>query len=139
MNTITKPQHIGRNISRIRELRGIKQETLAIAIGVSQQTISNIENSKDVEEIKLEQIAKELGIKVEAIKNFSDEALFNYFSHFFDNSTEQVNYNNFSFNPLNKIIELYEQLLQAEKKKNEYLEKLLNKYFNKGQTLEDLL
>jgi len=36
MNTTTKPKHIGRNISRIREMREMKQEALAIAIGVSQ-------------------------------------------------------------------------------------------------------
>jgi len=54
----TKPKHIGRNISRIRELRGIKQEALAMAIGVSQQTISNIEGSTSVDEEKLALIAK---------------------------------------------------------------------------------
>ena len=46
MDTTSKPKHIGRNISRIRELREMKQEALANAIGVSQQTISNIENSE---------------------------------------------------------------------------------------------
>jgi len=39
MSTALKPKHIGRNISRIRELRDMKQEALAYAIGVSQQTI----------------------------------------------------------------------------------------------------
>ncbi len=38
MSTTTKPKHIGRNISRIRELREMKQEALAVALGVSQQT-----------------------------------------------------------------------------------------------------
>lgn len=129
--TTTKPKHIGRNISRIRELRGMKQEALAIAIGVSQQTISNIENSENIDEDKLELIAKELGVSTEAIKNFTDEAVFNYFSNFYDNSTGQVNNNNCSFNPLDKLVEvyeenkqLYERLLQAEKDKVEYLEKL---------------
>lgn len=127
METTTKPKHIGRNISRIRELRGMKQEALAIAIGVSQQTISTIENSEKVDDEKLELIAKELGVTVEAIKNFSDEAVFNYFSNFYDNSTGQVNNNNCSFNPLDKVVELYERLVQAEKDKVTYLEKLLNK------------
>ena len=40
MSTATKPKHIGRNIARLRELRGMKQEALAIAMGVNQQTIS---------------------------------------------------------------------------------------------------
>jgi len=40
MNTTNTTNHIGRKISRIRELRGMKQETLAIELGVSQQTVS---------------------------------------------------------------------------------------------------
>jgi transcriptional regulator with XRE-family HTH domain len=127
MSTATKPKHIGRNISRIRELRGMKQEALAMAIGVSQQTISNIENSEVVEEDKLILIATELGVTPEAIKNFTDEAVFNYFSNFYDSSTGQVNHNNCTFNPLDKVVELYERLVQAEKDKVAYLEKLLDK------------
>lgn len=53
MGTATKPKHIGRNISRIRELRGIKQEILAEAMGVSQQTVSSIEGSEEVDSKKL--------------------------------------------------------------------------------------
>jgi transcriptional regulator with XRE-family HTH domain len=126
MNTTTKPKHIGRNISRIRELRGMKQEALAIAIGVSQQTISNIENSETVEEDKLELIAKELGVTVEAIKNFSDEAVLNIISNTF-NDNAMLNAVNVqpNFNPLDKVVELYERLVQAEKDKVTYLEKLL--------------
>jgi transcriptional regulator with XRE-family HTH domain len=127
MSTASKPKHIGRNISRIRELRGMKQEALAIAIGVSQQTISNIENSEVVEEDKLILIATELGVTPETIKNFTDEAVFNYFSNFYDSSTGQVNHNNCTFNPLDKVVELYERLVQAEKDKVAYLEKLLDK------------
>lgn len=33
---------------------------------------------------------------------------------------------NLTFNPLDKVVELYERLVQAEKDKVEYLEKLLN-------------
>lgn len=126
METTTKPKHIGRNISRIRELRQMKQEALAQAIGVSQQTISAIENSESVEEDKLKQIAEALGVSSEAIKNFTEEAVFNYFTNFYDSSTAQVNNNGCTFNPLDKVIELYERLLEAEKDKVAYLEKLLN-------------
>jgi len=119
-----KTKHIGRNISRLRELRGIKQEALAMAIGVSQQTISNIEKSETVEDDKLELIAKELGITAEAIKNFSEEAVFNIISNTYhntssDNSTliaSSVNYQP-TFNTIEKIVELYERLLQAERDK----------------------
>ena len=125
METTTKPRHIGRNISRIRELRQMKQEALAQAIGVSQQTISTIENSESVDDEKLEQIAEALGVSSEAIKNFTEEAVFNYFTNFYDSSTAQVNNNGCTFNPLDKVIELYERLLEAEKDKVAYLEKLL--------------
>lgn len=129
MNTATKPKHIGRNISRIREMREMKQEALAIAMGVSQQTISNIENSEFVEDEKLQEIAKILGVTPQAISNFSEDAVFNFFNNFYDNSSSQGNSFNqgmfATFNPLDKVVELYERLVQAEKEKVEYLEKLL--------------
>lgn len=133
MSTTTS-NHIGRKISRIRELRGMKQETLAEAMGISQQSISHIEQSETVDTEKLEKIAQALGVTKEAIENFSEEAVFNYFSNFYDNSTGQVYNNNCIFNPLEKFIEaveenkkLYERLLKAEQEKNSYLEKLLGK------------
>ncbi|CAI2765470.1 protein of unknown function [Flavobacterium collinsii] len=82
MSTLTKPNHIGRKISRIRELRDMKQEALAMALGMSQQSVSNIENSEIIEEEKLAEIAKALGVTVEAIKNFSEENMINYFNTF---------------------------------------------------------
>jgi transcriptional regulator with XRE-family HTH domain len=128
MSTATKPKHIGRNISRIRELRGMKQEALAIAIGISQQSVSNIEGSETIEEEKLQAIAEVLGVSVEAIKNYSDETVLNNIQNNYEgsviNSGPTVNHN-CTFNPLDKVVELYERLVQAEKDKVEYLEKLL--------------
>lgn len=138
MSITAKPKHIGRNISRIRELKGMKQEALAIAIGLSQQTVSNIESSETIDNEKLTEIAKALGVTIEAIENFSEESVFNFFNNFYDNSSSQGNSFNqgmyATFNPLDKVVELYERLVQvekalvqAEKEKVEYLEKLLKK------------
>ena len=126
MSTETKPKHIGRNISRIRELRGMKQEALAQAIGTNQQAISGIEGSEEIDEKKHANIAEALGVTVEAIKSFSEENVFNYFNTFNDSvSNSNFGHNNIcNFNPLDKVVELYERLVQAEKEKNEYLEKL---------------
>lgn len=118
MNTTAKPSHIGRKISKIRELRGMKQEALAQAIGVSQQTISNIENSEEVEEEVLLKIAEALEVTAEGIKNFTEEAVFNNINNFHDNAIQN------NFNPIEKVVELYERLLVSEKEKFEYLEKL---------------
>ena len=126
MNTATKPKHIGRNISRIRELRGMKQEALAQALGTNQQAISAMENSETIDEEKLVEVAKALGVTPEAIKNFSEEAMINYFNNnFYDNSHSTVGNTLCTFNPLDKVVELYERLVQAEKDKVEDLEKLL--------------
>ncbi|OOV17322.1 helix-turn-helix domain-containing protein [Flavobacterium sp. LM4] len=128
MSTATKPKHIGRNISRIRELRGMKQEALAVAIGVSQQSVSNIEGSEIVDEEKLKAIAEVLGVSAEAIKNYSDETVLNVINNTFtSNDSSTINAINIqpNFNPLDKVVELYERLVQAEKDKVEYLEKIL--------------
>ena len=136
MTTTAKPKHIGRNISRIRELRGMKQEALAFAIGATQQTVSNIEGSETIDEEKLDAIAEVLGVSAEAIKNYSDEAVFNIIGNTINNNDNASMNSNIqyqpTFNPVDKLIEsydenkkLYERLIQAEKDKVEYLEKLL--------------
>jgi transcriptional regulator with XRE-family HTH domain len=127
MSTTTKPNHIGRNISRIRELKDMKQEALAQALGTNQQAISAMENNETIDEEKLKEVAKALGVSVEAIKNFSEESVFTYFNTFNDTKDSNLNFGNHyncTFNPLDKVVELYERLVQAEKDKNEYLEQL---------------
>ncbi|MFC1223417.1 helix-turn-helix domain-containing protein [Pedobacter sp. BG31] len=125
METPTKSNkvHLGRKISRIREIRGIKQDHLAIELGVSQQTISKIEQSEDVEDAMLDKIAGVLGVSVEAIKNFSEEVLIFHIQNMHDNaSAYQYNYQ-CHYNPLDKVVELYERLLASEREKLELLKK----------------
>lgn len=127
-----KPKHIGRNISRIRELRDMKQEALAQAIGTTQQSISIIEGSESVDDEKLKAIAEALGIPADVIRNFSEEAVFNIMGNTYHNDSSSIKNHCCTFNPLDKLLEafeenknLYERLLQAEKDKITYLEKLL--------------
>jgi transcriptional regulator with XRE-family HTH domain len=129
MSTATKPNHIGYKIGRIRELRGLKQEFVAHELNVSQQTISRIEQSETVDEQMLEQIASILGVSAEGIKNFSEEAVFNIISNTFNNTSNDtstliassLNYQP-TFNTIEKIVELYERLLQSEREKVELLQ-----------------
>ncbi|CAD0001624.1 helix-turn-helix domain-containing protein [Flavobacterium salmonis] len=127
MSTATKPKHIGRNISRIRELRGMKQEALAAAIGVSQQSVSNIEGSEIVDEEKLNAIAEALGVTSEAIKNYSDETVFNIIGNTYHDNASSLNYN-CSFNPIDKIVQLYDEKIalyeRMLKEKDEMMQKL---------------
>jgi len=133
MSTVTKPNHIGRKISRIRELKDMKQEALAQAMGTNQQAVSIMENSETIDEEKLKEVAKALGVSVEAIKNFSEEAVFNIIGNTVNNH-DNAGFFQYqpTFNPLDKLMEsvdenkkLYERLLKAEQDKVEYLEKLL--------------
>lgn len=122
---MAKTVHIGRKISRIRELRGMKQDALAANLGITQQAISKLEQSENVEDETLEKVAKVLGVSPEAIKNFSEEAIFNNINTFHDNSSlndysSLLNYQ-CTFNPIDKIVELYERLLKSEQEKNELL------------------
>ncbi len=107
--------HIGKKISRIRELRGMKQEALAAELGISQQAVSKIEQSAEVEEDALERIAKVLGVTIEGLKHFTEDSVFNNINNFHDNSIQN------NFNPIEKVIELYERLLQSEREKNDLL------------------
>jgi transcriptional regulator with XRE-family HTH domain len=133
METTEKPTHIGRNIARIRELRGIKQDALAFDLGISQQTISNMERSEELDDKKLKEVAKALGVSTEALKNFSEEAVFNIIGNTINNHDNASSFNNnCSFNPLDKLMEayeenrkLYERLLESEKEKVEMLERVL--------------
>ena len=137
MSTEIKPKHIGRNISRIRELRDMKQEALAQAIGTTQQSISIIEGSESVDDEKLKTIAQALGVTPEVIRNFSEDAVFNIIGNTIEienNTGSSVISYGCTFNPLDKLLEsyeenkkLYQQLIQSEKEKVALLEKLLDK------------
>ncbi len=116
-----KPVHEGRNVKRIREILGMKQEALAFDLGLSQQAISQLEQKEALDAEILGKIAAVLKVPVDAIKNFDEQAAINVISNtFHDNSANNVNYH-CTFNPLDKVVELYERML---KDKNEMIEKL---------------
>ena|ERR1700753_1659060 len=118
--------HIGRKIARIRELRGMKQEALASELGISQQAVSKIEQSDKIEEEVLEKLAVALGVSPDAIKNYSDEAVIYNIQNNYEGSTlnhsSNYQYNHAcTFNPIEKVVELYERLLTAEREKSDML------------------
>ncbi len=91
-------------------------------IGVTQGAISKMEQSENVDEEKLKMVADALGVSVEAIKSFNEDALVNNIQNtFYDNSIQNL------FNPIEKIVELYERLLESERKRVEVLEEQLRR------------
>lgn len=70
-------------------------------------------------------------VAYDAIKNFDEAAAVTYFNTFHDNSGVSAfsyshNYH-CTFNPIDKIIELYEALVKSEKEKVELLQKIIDK------------
>jgi transcriptional regulator with XRE-family HTH domain len=135
---MTKHIHHGRNIKRFREMLGIKQERLAFELGEewSQKRVSLLEQKEIVEQDILDQVAQILGVPAEAIKNFDEDKALNVISNTFnshDSSTMNAVNLNPTFNPLDKLIEsydenrkLYERLLASEQEKVELLKRLLD-------------
>jgi len=119
--------HVGRKISRLREQRGIKQETLAEQLGISLQSVSKIEQSEQVEDITLERIAKVLGVTPTDIKNASEETVINNIQNNSNNIGPSVFGNYGTINPIDKIAELYDALIKSEREKIALLEKLMEK------------
>jgi hypothetical protein len=106
---------------------GLKQDALAAELGEdwTQRRVSLLEAKEEVEDDLLEQVARVLKVPVEAIKNFTEDAVFNIIGNsYHDQSSSNLNYH-CTFNPLDKMVELYERLVESEREKVALLESLL--------------
>ncbi|WP_291912709.1 helix-turn-helix transcriptional regulator [Chitinophaga sp. CB10] len=125
-----KKIHEGRNVKRFREMLGIKQEALAAELGEdwTQSKISLLEAKETIEPAILDRVAKVLKVPVEAIKNFDEETAIVNIQNNYDGSTlnhsanYQYNYQP-TFNPVDKVVELYERLLKEKDAEIEDLKK----------------
>lgn len=132
METAVKRSSHGSNVRRWREWRGINQDVLAEKVGVSQATFSGYEKRDKLEEETLEKIAKALDIPLEAITEIGTDSTINIFSGTWqDNananaSAQQYCYSNLTYNPLEKVVELYERLLKAEQEKVTMLHEIVS-------------
>ena len=113
--TNDKKIHQGRNVKRFREMLGMKQEALATELGEdwTQRRVSLLEGKEEIEPEILEQVARVLKVPGEAIKNFDEMAAINIISNSFHDeaSAYSANYK-CTFNPLDKVVELYERMLK---------------------------
>jgi len=127
-----KTIHQGRNIKRFREMLGIKQEALAHELGDdwNQRKVSLLEQKEVVEDEILKQVAGVLKVPVEAIENFDEDMAVNLISNTasFENCQQPAFFNHSpTFNPLDKVMELFERLLASEREKVELMREILGK------------
>ncbi|BES63204.1 helix-turn-helix domain-containing protein [Dysgonomonas capnocytophagoides] len=123
--TVRKSNH-GANVRRWREWRNINQDTLAEQIGVSQATLSSYEKKNKLDQEILEKITKALNIPLEAITDLGEDSAINIVASTLTANDNAAIFNYYpSFNPIDKIVELYDRLLQSEKEKVEILQEAL--------------
>lgn len=139
MTNTTMPDkkiHEGRNVKRFREMLGIKQDALAHELGEdwNQKKVSLLEQKESIEPPLLQQISAILKVPVEAIQNFDEEQAINIIANTFHDSavantfteSSQANFH-CTFNPIDKMVELYERMLQQQKEMIEKLERLIER------------
>ncbi|MDR0865898.1 MAG: helix-turn-helix domain-containing protein [Candidatus Symbiothrix sp.] len=119
--------HHGQNVKRLREILNIKQDALAKKMGQSQQTLSRYETMEKLDDELLEKIAKELNIPVEAIENFTEEGALNFVSNTFQEASigNDITHYKCTFNPIEKVVELYERIIKEKEEKIVLLEQML--------------
>lgn len=84
-----------------------------------------MEQKEVIEDDVLEKIAIALNIPIDTIRNYSDDATLNIIvNSLHDNSSIIQNYYP-TFNTVDKLVELYEKLLETEKQKVTLLEEVL--------------
>lgn len=122
--------HHGRNIKRLREMIGMKQEVLAFELGAhwSQKKISLLEQKKEVGEETIQEVAKALDVPSGMIYQFSEEFVKYLFCQTTNQPKEQELISHFVERWLKATEEnqkLYVQLWRTEKEKVKILKKSL--------------
>lgn len=135
METLDKKEkntHHGHAVKRFRHTLGIKQDALALDMGISQAMISTYESKKVIEDDMINKFAKALGVAPQLIKELEEDPVMVIIENnkIDNNSGAAYNYiagDNVINNPIDKIAELFERLLDKEQEKITILEKLLKK------------
>ncbi|OJV53121.1 MAG: hypothetical protein BGO31_05040 [Bacteroidetes bacterium 43-16] len=111
--------HEGRNVKRFRESLGLPQTILAEVLGMDWNTeaVELLESSAMIEIPILQKISVALNIPVAAFQNFNEEQSMNIVSNTFnEGSIAYARAENIqcTSDPADKLIELYERMLQEK-------------------------
>jgi len=115
-----KKIHQGENITRFRQMLGMKQDALASIMGEdwTQIKISRLETKEEIEPAILEEVSNAMQIPVDAIKNFDEDSAINIISNTVNNSDSATGNSLFSyqptFNPIDKIVEILERTIKEK-------------------------
>ncbi|MFD2921214.1 helix-turn-helix domain-containing protein [Terrimonas rubra] len=126
--------HEGRNVKRFREMLGIKQDALAYELGEdwNQQKISLLEQKETIDAPLLQRVADIMKLPVDAFKNMSDDqaihVIANTFHDFKDNAIASAMNYQCSFNPIDKIVELYDEKIALYERMLKEKEEMMTRF-----------
>jgi len=77
--------HHGKNIKKVREIIGMKQETLASKLDMTQQAISQLEQKEVVDQAFLKDVAMAMNVSKDIIERMTEDAANNFINNSFNN------------------------------------------------------
>ncbi len=138
MSNETK-QHQGRNIKFFRESKRMKQGAFAQMLNVTQSAVAKMEQKDEIDEDVLARCAIILGVSMETLKDFDVEKALQSISGNTFNIEKLDNFmfgeneiGTFHFNPIEKIVELYDKMILTKDEQIRILTEALNKCSKKG-------
>lgn len=129
----TPSQHMGRKIERVRKLVGKNQTELGEILGITKQAVSKMEQSEKIDDERLKEVAGALGVSEEGLKKFDEGSALYYTYNFYENcgvNSASIGANNIdTINnfPIEKVMEFFEKLLEAQHEKFEKVKMEKNK------------
>lgn len=135
---LIKNTHHGDAVRRVRRSLGIKQETLAKMMGITQARVSNFEQKKILDYKVIEKFANALKVSPSLLKELSEDPVNSIIkSNVADKVDKYGSFydrNNQFRDPLDRLIEisyeetaLQERLIELQKERNEIINQLLMK------------
>jgi transcriptional regulator with XRE-family HTH domain len=115
---------IGDKIRKVREIKGLKQENIATALGMSVTAYGNLERGETAVTVaRLEEIAKVLEVDAMDIMGFSDHIV----NQHFNNAAGSVGVG-YNYGPIaSSEVEAYKTLTEELKKQNAHLQAQVDK------------
>lgn len=133
LTTIGRVHH-GHNIRRTRVEKNITQDALCELVHLSQPAISKYEKSRVIDDEMLQRFARALKVPFDYLKTLEEDAQTIVFENITNNDNAGAHANigyvdndnrTNNFNPIDKITELYERLLNEKDEKYAALERRL--------------
>lgn len=121
-----KNVHMGHNVMKFRQFRGMKQSALAQELGVIQQMVSQYEQKKVLPAELLHKISDVLMIPVDVLQNLPDadhSVVIENNNNTFENVEDSVNNignngeieNANTFNPLKEVLKMHKEMMEINR------------------------